>query len=436
MQSQGLNIGYVRMSKKISSFVVVAAAWLAVGPAWAQENLMAGYIDRMLATHPAIRAKELAQQSNDQLVTSAWMQFLPTPSVAVDKGPANTPANGGGNRATTYRITQPIWMGGRLTAGLDAARLKREQAELEIQETALSLSLKLIGLYQSWWALDAKWTIQKRDLARLESLRDMMARRVQSGVSADIDLDLASVRVVQQQADVGQSERALASVRGQIRELFNEDIALKSVALVDVPRVRLAYDSVLERVLDISPSLRKAQVAERQALVDVDLAKADASPTLSVRAERQDGSYLGSLAPTAPGTNRVYANLQFNLGAGGAVFPQISAASARARAATETIDVTRRDIASQVKTDWEDYQAVLERLPRLQRAAKSASTVVDSSLRLFTSGRRSWLDLINAVREHSQSELQLVDAQAALVGAGYKINLMAGQWGRQSSLAL
>lgn len=424
------------MSRKISSYMVAGLAWLAVGHAWAQESLLSDYLDRMLTTHPAIRAKELARQSSDQLVTSAWMQFLPTPSVALDKGPANTPANGGGSHATTYRITQPIWTGGRLTAGLDAARLKREQAELDIQETALSLSLKLIGLYQNWWALDAKWNIQKRDLARLESLRDMMARRVQSGVSADIDLDLASVRVVQQQADLGQTERMLASVRGQIRELFPEDIALKSVALADVPKIRMAYDNLLERVLDISPALRKAQVAERLALVDVDLAKADASPSLSLRAERQDGSYLGSLSPTAPGKNRVYVNLQFNLGAGGSVIPQIGAASARASAATESIDVTRRDVAAQVKSDWEDYHAVLERLPRLQRAAKSASTVVDSSLRLFTSGRRSWLDLINAVREHSQSELQLVDAQAALVGGGFKINLMAGQWGRPSAPAL
>lgn len=412
--------------------MVAGAAWLAVGHAWAQESLLSAYLDRMLATHPAIRAKELGLQSSDRLVTSAWMQFLPTPSVSVDKGPANTPANGGDSRATTYRISQPIWTGGRLTAGLDTARLKREQAELDIQETAQSLSLKLIGLYQNWWALDAKWTIQKRDLARLESLRDMMSRRVQSGVSADIDLDLASVRVVQQQADVGQTERMLASVRGQIRELFNEDIALKSVALADVPKIRMSYDAVLERVLDISPALRKAQVAERLALVEVDLAKADASPSLSLRAERQDGSYLGSLAPTAPGKSRVYASLQFNLGAGGAVFPQIGAASARASAATESIDVTRREVAAQVKADWEDYNAVQDRLPRLQRAAKSAATVVDSSLRLFTSGRRSWLDLINAVREHSQSELQLVDAQAALVGGGFKINLMAGQWGRQS----
>ncbi len=424
------------MSRKISSFMVAGVAWLALGHAWAQESLMSDYLDRMLTTHPAMRAKQLSQQSADQLVTSAWMQFLPTPSVLVDKGPANTPANGGGSRATTYRITQPIWMGGRLTAGLDMARLRREQADLEIQEMAQSLSLKLISLYQNWWALDAKWNIQKRDLARLESLRDMMARRVQSGVSADIDLDLASVRVVQQQAEVGQTERMLASVRGQIRELFNEDIALKSVALADVPKVRMTYDAALERVLDISPALRKAQVAERLALVEVDQAKADASPTLSLRAERQDGAYLGSLSPTAPGQTRLYANLQFNLGAGGSVFPQISAASARASAATEGIDVTRRDVAAQVKSDWEDYHSVLDRLPRLQRAAKSASTVVDSSLRLFTSGRRSWLDLINAVREHSQSELQLVDAQAALVGGGFKINLMAGQWGRQLSPAL
>lgn len=431
MQSNGLEIEWVRMSKKIRSFVVAGAAWLAVGHAWSQESLLSGYLDRLLATHPAIRSKELARQSTDQLVTSAWMQFLPTPSVSLDKGPAS----GGSSQATTYRISQPIWTGGRLTAGLDAARLRHEQAELDIQETAQSLSLKLIALYQNWWALDAKLTIQKRDLARLESLRDMMVRRVQSGVSADIDLDLASVRVVQQQADVGQTERMLASVRGQIRELFSEDLPLQSVALADVPKIRMPYDTVLERVLDISPALRKAQVAERLAQVEVDQVKADAWPTLSVRAERQDGSYLGS-PNLAPGKNRLYATLQFNLGAGGSVVPQIKAASARASSATENIDATRRDVAAQIKSDWEDYHSVSERLPRLQRAAKSASTVVDSSLRLFTSGRRSWLDLINAVREHSQSELQLVDAQAALVGAGFKINLMAGQWGRQSSPAL
>lgn len=429
MQSNGLEIEWVRMSIKIRSFVVAGAACLAVSHAWAQESLVSGYLDRMLATHPAIRAKELAQQSSDQLVTSAWMQFLPTPSVSVDKGPAS----GGSSRAITYRISQPIWMGGRLTAGLDAARLRREQAELDTQETAQLLSLKLISLYQAWWSLDAKLTIQRRDLARLESLRDMMARRVKSGVSADIDLDLASVRAVQQQADVAQTERMLASVLGQIRELFNEDIPLKSVALVDVPKIDMTYATLLERVLDISPSLRKAQVAERLAQVEVDQAKADASPTLSVRAERQDGSYLGSLSPTAPGQQRLYATLQFNLGAGGSVIPQIKAASARASSATESIDVTRREVTAQVKSDWEDYHAVAERLPRLQRAAKSASTVVDSSLRLFTSGRRSWLDLINAVREHSQSELQLVDAQASLVGSGYKIHLLTGQLGRQAS---
>ena len=61
--------------------------------------------------------------------------------------------------------------------------------------------------------------------------------------------------------------------------------------------------------------------------------------------------------------------------------------------------------------------------------------MVDSSLRLFTSGRRSWLDLINAVREHSQSELQLIDAQAALIGTSFKIQLVTGQLGMNAEPA-
>lgn len=159
MHSNGLEIEWVRMSKKIRSFVVAGAAWLAVGHAWSQESLLSGYLDRLLATHPAIRSKELARQSTDQLVTSAWMQFLPTPSVSLDKGPAS----GGSSQAATYRISQPIWTGGRLTAGLDAARLRHEQADLDIQETAQSLSLKLIALYATSAPVMARYIMVRKD---------------------------------------------------------------------------------------------------------------------------------------------------------------------------------------------------------------------------------------------------------------------------------
>lgn len=399
----------------------------------AQDAVISGYLSRLLTEHPSIRAKQFDGLSSDRLVTSAWMQFLPTPSLSIDKGPKD--ALTGGDRATTYRISQPIWMGGRLTAGLNAARLRRELAATELQDTAQNLALRFISLYQSWWALDAKIRIQKRDLIKLESLRDMMARRVESGVSAELDLDLASVRVVQQQSDLAQSRRAYASVVGQIRELFNEELQLKPVVLAHVPKVSMSYEQLLPRVLDLSPALRKAQVSERLALVEIDQVQADASPQLSLRAERQHGQYLGSLSETKSGESRVYASLQFGLGAAGSVIPQIMAASARAKSANEAIEAAKRDVSAQVKMDWEDYFSFVDRLPRLQRAALSAASVVDSSLRLFTSGRRSWLDLINAVREHSQSELQLIDAQAALIGTSFKIQLVTGQLGMNAEPA-
>ena len=418
------------MSRGFISSVALLVAISCGAAARAEDDVVSQYLVRLLSQHPAVRAKNFDQLAADRLVTAAWMQFLPTPSISADKGPVSTSSKGEeSRRATTYRLNQPIWTGGRLTAGLDAARLRRELSTLDIQDVSQNLSLKFIGLYQSWWALDAKVRIQKRDLKRLESLREMMVRRVESGVSAEIDLDLASVRVVQQQADLAQSQRALTSVLGQIQELFGESVPLKAVDWRQAPRLGMTYEDLSGRVIVLSPALRKANVAERLAQVEVDQAKADASPTLSIRAERQNGFYAGSLPATKDGESRVYANLQFSLGAAGSVIPQIRAASARAQSATENIETAKRELLSQLKSDWEDYHSVGERLPRLQRAASSASSVVDSSMRLFSSGRRSWLDLINAVREHSQSELQLIDAQAALIGGNSKIRLMSGQLG-------
>jgi adhesin transport system outer membrane protein len=52
--------------------------------------------------------------------------------------------------------------------------------------------------------------------------------------------------------------------------------------------------------------------------------------------------------------------------------------------------------------------------------------VVDSYLRQYRVGRKSWLDVLNAQREVVQAEYTLVDYQSLLLGASYRLAILAG----------
>jgi adhesin transport system outer membrane protein len=63
------------------------------------------------------------------------------------------------------------------------------------------------------------------------------------------------------------------------------------------------------------------------------------------------------------------------------------------------------------------------RVEALQRSATGAQRVLDSYQAQFVAGRKSWLDLLNAVREHAQTQFQRVEAEAALVGAWERLRM-------------
>ena len=59
------------------------------------------------------------------------------------------------------------------------------------------------------------------------------------------------------------------------------------------------------------------------------------------------------------------------------------------------------------------------------RTAFSAD-VLDSSRRLFVTGRRTWLDLLNSVREQTTNDQMESEARVAVIADQYKLRLRAG----------
>lgn len=377
-----------------------------------------------LGTHPSIAVKRLDQAGAASGVDVARLQFFPTPSVQVDAHE--------GKQATVFRLTQPLWTGGRLTADLNAAELKQARAAAALAEAQVGLAGRVVSLYHSYLLQTGREASQERGVEKLDQLVKMIERRVTSGVSAQIDLDLARSRHSQATSDLIALHNSVRAVLSQLSQATGRSLGPSSLvasppdALSIAPAtspMRQSMTAVLDRALASSPTLSLAAIDARLARNEIDQTRSALWPTIALRAEQQSGSYPGSAASGG----RIFLTLQYTPGAGASVIPQAAAAETRAQASEQMVQAARRDLQDRVESEWLDFQSASARLPQLERTRAGSAEVLDSSARLFVTGRRTWLDLLNAVRELMQIEQLGVEARATAFGSGYRLRLLAGE---------
>jgi outer membrane protein, adhesin transport system len=375
-------------------------------------------------THPTVASARFDQQSAQSMIEAARMQFWPAPGVQTDSL--------SGRSATTFRLTQPLWTGGRLTADLRLSELRELRAREAISDTQITLATRVANTAQSYLLNAGRRIAQERNVATLNELLRMIERRNQAEVSAAADVNMVRTRLAQAQADL-ESFRALEhSALAQLGSAIGRPLQPGEIELPAAPPRPPMLARLLERALQDNPHLRLAEIDTRLAAIEIDRTRAAMWPTVSLRLERQVGEYLGSAAAG----NRVFVSVQYAPGSGLSLGSQIEAAERHLSAVQGTAEAGRRDISERVETEWRDLESNQRRLPELQRSREGATEVLASNRRLFVSGRRSWIDLLNSVREIAQSEQAEVEARSVSVGAYYRLGLLLGipMWSPESEL--
>jgi adhesin transport system outer membrane protein len=78
-------------------------------------------------------------------------------------------------------------------------------------------------------------------------------------------------------------------------------------------------------------------------------------------------------------------------------------------------------------SDQEEWSNTRKRIAALEKSVQGSDLVLASYQRQFQAGRKTWQDLLNAVRELAQNQYALVDAQATMMGAMYRLQVRMGQ---------
>ncbi len=412
----------------LALLALLAGAAQAQPQIWTFEQVLAA----ALASHPAMLGKRAAQDAAQAERQGAEWQRYPTPSIE-----AST-QSGGGN-AGLLRIEQPLWSGGRITANIDAAGSRLDAAGAALEEARLDLSLRVIAATTEALRQKARQQHAASGVAEHEKLLGMIRRRVAQEVSTPTDQRLAEARLYQAANDLSLATQGLNSALAQLSALAGRPVAEISAQGVSELGERgeraqgalAGLDAALTQALAYSPTLRRLAHEEEAASADIASRRSAYMPSIALRLERSMGQVQGGLGQAQD--SRALLVLQAQPGAGLSAVSGVEAAIARREAARMAREAAERDTRERVTLDWNEWVAARLRLENANQSRTMSTEVFESYARQYVIGRKSWIDVLNAVREATQSQLALEDTHTQVIAVSLRLRAQTGTLGILSS---
>lgn len=408
------------LRRKLLLICMTCAPWW--GLAQVQAQTLEALIQQTLSNHPSTQSERYQVASATAGVDSARWQFYPTPSVSFEKANTRTadPLYQGDSQVTILRLQQPLYAGGRLSAGADKAQAILDQSQASLNETRLQLGLRVVQAYGEWLAAHRK-TLAFRQSEKIHArLRDQVQRRIAVGVSSDSDLMLALTRLNTIRADVVAAEAQGVISLTRMGQLLGRPVT--EATLVNTLASPRPIESqtliLLEQALVSSASLQKARAKVRVQEATVNELQADLLPEVYLRVERHFGNF--NITNSTP-ENRLFVGMSSRFGAGLSGLSNMSAARGQLEAAEAEVLVQTRLINEQVLADHVLNFSIDQRLALIRASLRSGQSVYESYDRQFLAGRKTWLDVMNAARELAQTEILIADLLSTQVMTSWRL---------------
>jgi adhesin transport system outer membrane protein len=404
---------------------------------WGYAQSLPELVDGVLRTHPSLRAQLALGESAKQALESAEWQFYPTPSVAfeqVDPGQADPNYPTYGDKAVaTLRLQQPLWTGGRLTAGLNKAQAALALNQATLDGVRQDLAVRVVQVYADWLGAYLKIQTFEKSLRAHQTLQAQINRRIAGGTSPRSDLTLLLGRAQQTEADLSAAQAQAQSALGRLSQMLGSPVQPERLAQsLGVPLgLGSSAQDLLQQAQAHNPGVLKLLAQARVAEGEVAERQADLKPEVYLRAESQYGSYN---TPGSPTQNRIFVGVSSHFGAGLSTMTQVSGAQARYDSALADVDSARLSLGEQVQSDYAQAETGQVRLAALVASLGSSDDIARAWNRQFIAGRKTWLDVMNAAREQAQLEAQIADAKSSQLLLSWRLAIVGR--GLESALAL
>ncbi|MGB1328241.1 MAG: TolC family protein [Porticoccaceae bacterium] len=368
-----------------------------------------------LETHPLIRSAEgQFRAAQSELNGARWSRF-PTVSIGAQAFADDQ------KQQDTTTVDLPLWAGGRINAEIDLAKSRRDGTGFAVSDAQQTVMLETVSTFFEYFKSEKKLTIAIENVDEHQRLYEIIERRVEANTSPDVDAMLALARLQSAMSAEIQSKNRRNISESSLELLIDRPVG--SVQVLRQPeKLVIGVDEAVSRAISVSPKI---------AMVEAEAAGFDASIT-AARSALYPQVSLGFRYDETHGVsdgldNQTFISVQFQPGVGLSVASSVTAAKQRKQSALDTLEAEKRDLSRQIKSAWNEYASVSIQLEPSKRLVEATSSVVDSYLRQYAVGKKSWLDVLNAQREATQARNTLVDFEVLYLTSLYRLKILLNE---------
>ncbi len=383
-----------------------------------QLDTLAQVLAKVWRDNPEVLQAESALKASGYDISSARSGYFPYLQVQTSLAEQTD------DSVSTLYFVLPLWSGGLTGAQVDEAKSRQQMAAAELVRVRLELGLRAVEAYVNVAQAQEQAIQWASYVGALKQLLASVQRRSKEGAAPEADVQTAVARLRQAEAGMEGNRAGLLINRAQLAQLL-----LARPGSVDWPsEAYMLSDAEIESAAqrkELHPNriLAKAEVEAQEAVARG--ARAALWPELSLQHRRQ---LEGVVFDPSNDATLLVAQFQSNNGLRG--YLGYRAEKQRLDAARARADAVEREIEATIEVGRTQLAATAMQLQVQAQAATAASALVDSFMRQYEAGRKTWLEVLNAQREANENLLQSIGLKRNYWYANAKLALEGMYWHR------
>lgn len=333
--------------------------------------------------------------------------------------------------SSSATLRWPVYTGGRITAGIDAAEAARSASQAGFESAEGSLRLSLVERY---FAQVLAVRAHQVRVATVETLEDHLRRSrrlYEEGQIARAEVLRAEVALSEARVEQESARHDLELARSALAALLASDEGFEVVTLLPAPPALPLLEPLLSTALGSNPDLRAAREQHARAEAGVRAARGERLPTVAVFGQRE--LYTRHLdlfsSEWIAGVT-----VSWSLFGGGDHRSRIDAARLRADEVSYRLAAGQRDLELLIRQRHNRLADALSRLQSFDTLRALAEESLRAQRRAFEEGFASSLDVVDAELALQRVELGTLAANYDSLVALSGLYEAAGQSARMGAL--
>lgn len=330
-------------------------------------------------------------------------------------------------------ITQPVYTGGAISAGIEMAELKSTASRYATELQRDNIRFQLTGFYLDIYKCVNLRSVVENNIMQAKKVLEEMNARYEQGTALQNDitryellvsnLELQLVKINNTLTILNRNLVVTAGLDDNIEVVPDSTILARSLPTVgedwwqqsaesESPTLKLARSGV-----DIS---RKAET----------LVKSDRLPKIGIQAGWSiDGPILVEVPPINRNLSYWYVGIgvSYNISSLYKSNKSLSKSRAATQTALDQLEATRENVSLGVRADYVRYMEAYEELKTQQKSVELAEKNYRTTSTRYSEGMALITDMLDAANSKLDAEQMLVNARINIIYYYYKLLFTSGR---------